>query len=164
MKQQHSASKSKRKISHDSAHRPQNKAISLPIHCVFMFRAPLQKSNFARRNAIAGIIDNRGRSQTQGGVRKNPLVAPKSQETGFGGCMPRSRQMSKVLRLIIRFAHAAEENNAISRNTKRFSEKQLDRVTRQETVIRNNGTDNFQTHFMLVFMSLPAPRPSSSSY
>lgn len=78
-----------------------------------MFRAPLQKSNFARRNAIARIIDNRGRSQTQGGVRKNPLVAPKSQETGFGGCTPRSRQMSKALRLIIRFAHAAEENNAI---------------------------------------------------
>ena len=78
-----------------------------------MFRAPLQKSNFARRNAIARIIDNGGRSQTQGGVRKNPLVAPKSQETGLGGCMPRSRQMSKVLRLILRFAHAAEENTAI---------------------------------------------------
>ena len=60
MKQQHSASKSKRKISHDPAHRPQNKAILLPIHCEFMFRAPLQKSNFARRNAIARIIDNRG--------------------------------------------------------------------------------------------------------
>lgn len=51
-----------------------------------------------------------------------------------------------------------------SRNTKRFSEKQLDRATRQETVIQNNGTDNFKTHFMLVFMSLPAPRPSSSPY
>ena len=60
MKQQYSTSKRKRKISHDSAHRPQNKAISLPIHCEFMFRAPLQKSNFARRNAIARIIDNRG--------------------------------------------------------------------------------------------------------
>lgn len=164
MKQQHSASKSKRKISHDSAHRPQNKAVSLPIHCEFMFRAPLQKSNFARRNAIARIIDNRGRSQTQGGVRKIPLVAPKSRETGFRGRMPRSRQMSKVLRLIIRFAHAAEENIAPSPGIKRFSEKQLDCATRQETVIRNNGTYNFQTHFMLVFMSLPAPRPSSSPY
>lgn len=53
-----------------------------------------------------------------------------------------------------------------SRNTKRFSEKQLYRATRRETVMpdRNNGTDNFQTHFMLVFMSLPAPRPSSSPY
>ena len=60
MKQQHSAGKSKRKISHGMAHRSQNKAISLPIHCVFMFRAPPQKSNFARRNAIARIIDNRG--------------------------------------------------------------------------------------------------------
>lgn len=113
MKQQYSAGKRKRKISHDSAHRPQNKAISLPIHCVFVFRAPLQKSNLARHIAIAGIIDNRGRSQAQGGVRKNPLVAPNSHETGFGGCMSRSRQMSKVLRLIIRFAHAAEENTAI---------------------------------------------------
>ncbi len=113
MKQQYSASKSKRKISHDSAHRPQNKTISLPIHWVFVFRAPLQKSYFARRNAIAGILDNRERSQTQGGVRKNPLVAPKSKETGFGGCMPRSRQMSKVLRLIVRSAHAAEESTTI---------------------------------------------------
>ena len=53
-----------------------------------------------------------------------------------------------------------------SRNTKRFSEKQLDRATRQETVMpdRNNGTDSFQTHFMLVFMSLQAPRPRSSPY
>ena len=51
-----------------------------------------------------------------------------------------------------------------SRNTKRFSEKQLDRATRQEPVIRNNGTDNFQAHFMLVSMSLPAPRLSSSPY
>ena len=113
MKQQYSAGKSKRKSSHDSAHRSQNKAISLPIHCEFMFRAPLQKSNFARRNAIARIIDNRGCSQTQGGVRKNPLVAPKSRETGFGGCMPPFRPMAKVLRLILRFAHAEEENTAI---------------------------------------------------
>ena len=84
MKQQHSASKSKRKISHDSAHRPQNKAISLPIHCVFMFRAPLQKSNFARRNAIARIIDNGGAPKhraecakirlSQQKVRKRSLV------------------------------------------------------------------------------------------
>lgn len=53
-----------------------------------------------------------------------------------------------------------------SRNTKRFGEKQLDRATRQDTVMpdRNNGTDNFQTHFMLVFLSLPAPRSSSSPY
>lgn len=164
MKQQHSASKSKHKISHDPAHRSQNKAISLPIHCVFMFRAPLQKSNFVRRNAIARIIDNRGRAQTQGGVCKIPLAAPKCRKTGFGGCMPRSRKMSKVLRLILRFAHAAEENNAPSPGIKWFSEKQLDRATRQETVIRNNGTDNFQTHFMLVSMSLPAPGTISSPY
>ena len=113
MKQQYSADKSKRKFSHDPAHRSQNKAISLPIHCEFMFRAPLQKSNSARRNAIARIIDNRGSTRAQGVVRKNPLVAPKSQEKWFGGCMPRSRQMSKVLRFILRFAHAAEENTAI---------------------------------------------------
>ena len=113
MKQQYSASKSKHKISHDPAHRSQNKAISLPIHCVFMLRAPLQKSNFARRNAIARIIDNKWSARAQGVVRKDPLAAPKSRETGFGGCMPRSRQMSKVLRLILRFAHAEEENNAI---------------------------------------------------
>ena len=79
-----------------------------------MSRTQHPRGKYARRNAIARIIDNRGGcSQTQGGVRKNPLVAPKSQETGLGGCMPRSRQMSKVLRLILRFAHAAEENTAI---------------------------------------------------
>lgn len=78
MKQQHSASKRKRKISHDSAHRPQNKAISLPIHCVFMFRAPLQKSNFARRNAIAGIIDNRGLPNTGRSAQKSACRTKKS--------------------------------------------------------------------------------------
>ena len=113
MKQQYSADKSKRKFSHDPAHRSQNKAISLPIHCVFMFRAPPQKSNFARRNSITRIIDNRGSARAQGVVRKDPLVAPKSRETGVGGCMLRSRQMSKVFRLILRFAHAAEEYTAI---------------------------------------------------
>lgn len=165
MKQQYSAGKSKRKISHDPAHRPQNKAISLPIHCEFMFRAPLQKSNFARRNAIARIIDNRGgRSQTQGGVRKHPLVAPKSQETGFGGCMPRFRPMAKVPRLSSVSLMRRKKITPYSRNTKRFSKKQLDRATRQEIVIRNNGTDNFQTHFMLVSTSLPAPEPMSSPY
>ena len=51
-----------------------------------------------------------------------------------------------------------------SRNTKRFGEKQLDRATRQITIIRNNGTYNFQTHFMLVSMSLPAPGTMSSPY
>ena len=57
-----------------------------------------------------------------------------------------------------------KKTSPYSRNTKRFSEKQLDRATRQETVIRNNGTDNFQTHFMLVSMSLPAPGTMSSPY
>ena len=57
-----------------------------------------------------------------------------------------------------------KKTSLYSRNTKRFSEKQLDRATRQETVIRNNGTDNFQTHFMLVSRSLPAPGTMSSPY
>ena len=142
MKQQHSASKSKRKISHDSAHHTQNKAISPPIHCVFMFRAPLQKPNFDRRNAIAGIIDNRGRSQTQGGVRKNPLVAPKSQETGFGGCMPRSRKCPKCCGSSSVSLMRRKKTPPYSRNTKRFSKKQLDRATRQETVMPDRNNTN----------------------
>lgn len=81
MKQQHSASKSKRKFSHDPAHRPQNKAISLPIHCVFMFRAPLQKSNFARRNAIARIIDNGALPNTGRSAQKS---ACRTKKTGNG--------------------------------------------------------------------------------
>ena len=78
-----------------------------------MSRAPLQKSNFARRNAITRIIDNGGRSQTQGEVCKTPLVTQKCRKTGFGGCMPPFRPMAKVLRLILRFAHAEEENIAV---------------------------------------------------
>ena len=160
MKQQYSASKSKRKSSHDPAHRPQNKAISLPIHCEFMFRAPLQKSNSARRNAIARIIDNGGRSQTQGGVRKNPLVAPKSQGTGLGGCMPRSRQMSKVLHSSSVSLMRRKKTTPYSRNTKRFSEKQLDRATRQETVMpdRNNTNQVQRRRFP------PEPRHSPCQY
>lgn len=165
MKQQHSASKSMRKISHDSAHRPQNKAISLPIHCEFMFRAPLQKSNFARRNAIAGIIDNRGGAPkhrvecakirlSHQKVRKRSLVGACRASAKCPKCCD-SSSVSLIRR---------KKTPPYSRNTKRFSEKQLDRATRQEIVLRNNGTDNFQTHFMSVFMSLPAPRPSSSPY
>ena len=164
MKQQHSASKSKRKNSHDSAHRPQNKAISLPIHCEFMFRAPLQKSNFARRNAIARIIDNRGCSQTQGGVRKIRLSHRKVRKRGLVGACRAPAKCPKCCGSYSVSLMRRKKTSLYSRNTKRFSEKQLDRATRQEIVIRNNGTDNFQTHFMLVFMSLPAPRPSSSPY
>ena len=82
MKQQHSASKSKRKISHDPAHRPQNKAVSLPIHCEFMFRAPLQKSNFARRNAIARIIDNGGAPKHRAECAK---IRCRTKKSGNGG-------------------------------------------------------------------------------
>ena len=113
MKQQYSADKSKRKFSHDPAHRSQNKAIFLPIIVYFMSRAQHPRPKHARRNSITQIIDNRGSARAQGVVRKDPLFAPKSRETEFGGCMPRSRQMSKVLRLILRFAHAEEENIAI---------------------------------------------------
>lgn len=164
MKQQHSASKSKRKISHDSAHRPQNKAILLPIHCVFMFRAPLQKSNFARRNAIAGLLTTGGRSQTQGGVCKIPLSHQKVRKRGLVGACRAHAKCPKCCDSSSVSLMRRKKTSLYSRNTKRFSEKQLDRATRQETVIRNNGTYNFQTHFMLVSMSLPAPRPSSSPY
>ena len=82
MKQQHSASKSKRKISHGMAHCPQNKAISLPIHCEFMFRAPPQKSNFARRNAIARIIDNMGALPNTGRSAQNSACRTKKSGNG----------------------------------------------------------------------------------
>ena len=164
MKQQYSADKSKRKFSHDSAHRPQNKAISLPIHCVFMFRAPLQKSDFARRNAIARIIDNRGSARAQGVVRKDPLSHQKVRKRSLVGACRALAPCPKCCDSYSVSLMRRKKTSLYSRNTKRFSEKQLDRATRQETVIRNNGTDNFQTHFMLVFMSLPAPRPSSSPY
>ena len=164
MKQQYSAGKNKRKFLHDPAHCPQDKAISLPIHCVFMFRAPLQKSNFARRNAIARIIDNRGCSQTQGGVRKIRLSHRKVRKRGLVGACRAPAKCPKCCDSSSVSLMRRKKTTPYSRNTKRFSEKQLDRATRQETVMRNNGTDNFQTHFMLVSVSLPAPRPSSSPY
>ena len=160
MKQQHSANKSKRKISHDSAHRPQNKAISLPIHCEFMFRAPLQKSNFARRNAIARIIDNRGRSQTQCGVRKNPLAAPKSQKRGLVGACRAPAKCPKCCNSSSVSLMRRKKTTLYSRNTKRFSEKQLDRATWQETVMpdRNNTNQVQRRRFP------PEPRHSPCQY
>ena len=122
MKQQHSASKSKRKISHDSAHRPQNKAISLPIHCVFMFRAPLQKSNFARRNAIARIIDNGGRSQPQGGVRKISLSQQKVRKRGLVGACRAPAKCPKCCDSSSVSLMRRKKTTPYSRNTKRFSE------------------------------------------
>ena len=164
MKQQHSASKSKRKISHDSAHRPQNKAISLPIHCVFMFRAPLQKPNFARRNAVARIVDNRGAPKHRAECAKIRLSPQKVGERGFAGACRALAPCPKCCGSYSVSLMRRKKTSLYSRNTKRFSEKQLDRATKQETVIRNNGTDNFQTHFMLVSMSLPAPGTMSSLY
>lgn len=164
MKQQHSASKSKRKISHDSAHRPQNKAISLPIHCVFMFRAPLQKPNFARRNAIAGIIDNRGAPKHRAEGAKIRLSHQKVRKRGLVGACRAPAECPKGCDSSSVSLMRRKKTTLYSRNTKRFGEKQLDRATRQEPVIRNNGTDNFQTHFMLVSMSLPAPGTMSSPY
>lgn len=164
MKQQYSADKSKRKFSHDSAHRPQNKAISLPIHCVFMFRAPLQKSNFARRNAIARIIDNGGAPKHRAECAKIRLSHRKVRKRSLVGACRAPAKCPKCCDSSSVSLMRRKKTTLYSRNTKRFSEKQLDRATRQETVIRNNGTDNFQTLFMLVSMSLPAPGTISSPY
>lgn len=130
----------------------------------FMSRAQHPRSKHARRNAIARIIDNRGCSQTQGGAHKNPLVAPKSQETWLVGACRALAPCPKCCGSSSVSLMRRKKTPPYSRNTKRFSEKQLDRATRQETVIRNNGTYNFQTHFMLVSMSLPAPGTMSSPY
>ncbi len=164
MKQQHSAGKSCRKISHDSAHRPQNKAISLPIHCVFMFRAPLQKSNFARRSAIARIIDNGGAPKHRAECAKIRLSHQKVGKRGFVGACRALAPCPKCCGSYSVSLMRRKKTSLYSRNTKRFSEKQLDRATRQETVMRNNGTYNFQTHFMLISVLLPAPGTMSSPY
>ena len=164
MKQQYSASKSKRKISHASAHRPQNKAISLPIHCELMFRAPLQKSNIARRNAITRIIDNGGAPKHRAECAKIRLSHQKVRKRGLVGACRASAPWPKCCDSSSVSLMRRKKTPPYGRNTKRFSEKLLDRATRQETVIRNIGTDNFQTHFMLASMSLPAPGTMLSPY
>lgn len=141
MKQQHSASKSKRKISQDSAHRPQNKAISLSIHCVFTFRAPLQKSNFARRNAIARIIDNGGAPKHRAECAKIRLSHQKVRKRGLAGACRAPAKCPKCCDSSSVSLMRREKTPPYSRNTKRFSEKQLNRATRQETVIPVRHTE-----------------------
>lgn len=155
---------SKRKISHDSAHRPQNNAISLPIHCVFMFRAPLRKSHFARRTLLPELLTTGGAPKHRAECAKTRLSHQKVRKRGLVGACRAPAKCPKCCDSSSVSLMRRKKTTPYSRNTKRFSEKQLDRATRQECVIRNNGTYNFQTHFMLVFMSLPAPRPSSSPY
>ena len=130
----------------------------------FMSRAPLQKSNFARRNAIARIIDNGGAPKHRAECAKIRLSHQKVRKRGLVGACRAPAKCPKYCDSSSVSLMRRKKTSLYSRNTKRFSEKQLDRATRQETVIRNNGTDSFQTHFMLVFMSLPAPGTSSSPY
>ena len=122
----------------------------------FMSQAQHSRPKHARHNAIARIIDNGG-ARAQGVVRKNPLVAQKVGKRGFVGAFRALAPCPKCCGSYSVSLRRRKKTSPYSRNTKKFGEKQLDRATRQETVIRNNGTDNFQTHFMLVSMSLPAP-------
>ena len=160
MKQQRSASKSKRKISHDSAHRPQNKAISLPIHCEFMFRAPLQKSNFVRRNAFARIIDNRGTAENRAKCAKPRLPHQKVRKRGLVGACRAPAKCTKCCDSSSVSLMRRKKTTPYSRNTKRFSEKHLDRATRQETVMpdRNNTNQVPRRRFP------PEPRHSPCQY
>ena len=107
-----------------------------------MFRAPLQKSNFARRNAIARIIDNRGRSQTQGGARKISLSHQKVRKRGLVGACRAPAKCPKCCDSSSVSLMRREKTPPYSRNTKRFSEKQLDRATRQETVMPDRNNTN----------------------
>ena len=106
-----------------------------------------------------GALPNTGRS-----AQKSACRPKKSRNGGFVGACRALAPCPKCCGPYSVSLMRRKKTPPYSRNTKRFSEKQLDRATRQETVMRNNGTDNFQTHFMLVSTSLPAPGTMSSPY
>ena len=130
----------------------------------FMSRAQHPRSKHARRTSITQIIDNGGSPENRAECAKFRLPPQKVGKRGFVGACRALAKCPKCCGSYSVSLMRRKKTTPYSRNTKRFSEKQLDRATRQETVIRNNGTDNFQTHFMLVSMSLPAPGTMSSSY
>ena len=164
MKQQYSASKSKRKISHDSAHRPQNKASRCRFIVNLCSELRFKSLTLPAATLLPGLLTTGGAPKHRAECAKIRLSHQKVRERGLVGACRAPAKCPKCCGSSSVSLMRRKNTMPYSRNTKRFSEKLLDRATRQETVIRNNGTDNFQTHFMLVFMSLPAPRPSSSPY
>ena len=113
---------------------------------------------------LPGLLTTGGAPKHRAECAKIRLSPQKVGKRGFVGACRALAPCPKCCNSSSVSLMRRKKTSLYSRNTKRFSEKQLDRATRQETVIRNNGTDNFQTHFMLVSMSLPAPGTMSSPY
>lgn len=132
--------------------------------CILCPERSIRGRNILAATLLPGLLTTRGAPKHRAERAKIRLSPQKVGKRGFvGACRalapcPKCRGSPSVSLM------RRKKTSLYSRNTKRFSEKQLDRATRQETVIRNNGTDNFQTHFMLVSMSLPAPGTMSSPY
>ena len=144
MKQQHSASKSKRKISHDSAHRPQNKAISLPIHCVFCSELRFKSRTLPAATLLAELLTTWDAPKHRAECAKIHLSHRKVRKRDLAGACRAPAKCPKCCDSSSVSLMRRKKTPPYSRNTKRFGEKQLDRATRQESVIRNNGTDNFR--------------------
>ena len=113
---------------------------------------------------LPGLLTTGGAPKHRAGCAKSRLSHQKVRKRGLVGACRALAPCPKCCGSYSVSLMRRKKISLYSRNTKRFSEKQLDRATRQETVIRNNGTYNFQTHFMLVSMSLPAPGTMSSPY
>ena len=113
---------------------------------------------------LPGLLTTGGAPKHRAECAKFRLPPQKVGKRGFAGACRAPAKCPKCCDSSSVSLMRRKKTSLYSRNTKRFSEKQLDRATRQETVIRNNGTDNFQTLFMLVSMSLPAPGTMLSPY
>ena len=141
-----------------------------PSRCRFIvYLCPersIQGGNMPAATLLPGLLTTGGTPENRAKCAKPRLSHQKVRERGFVGACRAPAKCTKCCSSSYVSLMRRKKTPPYGRNTKRFSEKLLDRATRQETVMpdRNNGTDNFQTHFMLVFMSLPAPRPSSSPY
>lgn len=113
---------------------------------------------------LPGLLTTGGAPKHRAEFAKNRLSHQKVRKRSLAGACRTPAKCPKCCGSYSVSLMRRKKTTPYSRNTKRFGEKQLDRATRQETVMRNNGTYNFQTHFMLVFMSLPAPETMSSPY
>ena len=139
-----------------------------PSRCRFIVNLCPERSNqggnMPAATLLPGLLTTGGAPKHRAECAKIRLSHQKVRERGLVGACRAPAKCPKCCDSSSVSLMRRKKTMPYGRNTKRFSEKLLDRATRQETVIQNNGTDNFKTHFMLVFMSLPAPRPSSSPY
>ena len=160
MKQQYSAGKSKRKISHDPAHRPKQSHLAADPLCVLCPERRIKSRTMPAGTLLPELLTTRGAPEHRAECAKIRLSPQNVGKRDLVGACRASAPWPKCCDSSYVSLRRRKKTTLYSRNTKRFSEKQLDRATRQETVMpdRNNTNQVQRRRFP------PEPRHSPCQY